>query len=240
MDRIAPTLRPDGKPAGHQRWQRLLFLHWPVPIDHMRALLPDSLEVDDYEGRAWVGVVPFTMRDVRPRFAPAVPGVSNFHELNVRTYVHEKGRPGVFFFSLDAAATIAVLAARIGWSLPYFRASMEMVERDSVTTYTSERWMAGKNRAVLSCEYIVGQALGTATAGTFEHFLVERYLLFVERGDRLRVGQVHHRPYPLRSVEVRALEQSVTQAAGIRGCEGEPHARSSDGVDVDVFALEEA
>src|SRR5215212_7393217 len=123
MDRIAPTRRPEDRPAGFQRWRHLLFLHWEVPAAAVQALLPAELDVDTFEGRAYVGVVPFTMRDVSPWWSPSVPGISNFDELNVRTYVHYKGsEPGVWFFSLDAASTLAVAAARAGWSLPYYRA----------------------------------------------------------------------------------------------------------------------
>src|SRR5262249_16954314 len=97
MDRIAPTRRPPDPPAGFQRWRTLAFLHWEVPAEGVAALIPQELSVDTFEGRAWVGVVPFTMKDVSPWWAPSVPGVSNFHELNVRTYVHLRGdHPGVW------------------------------------------------------------------------------------------------------------------------------------------------
>src|SRR5262249_29736982 len=135
MDRLAPTQRPDDRPAGFQRWRTLAFLHWEVPVDAARALLPEGLGGDTYAGRAYLGVVPFTMRDVSPWWSPSVPGVSNFHEINVRTYVHAGGRPGVWFFSLDAASSIAVIAARTGWHLPYHRASMEIDERDGEVIY---------------------------------------------------------------------------------------------------------
>ena len=112
IDRIAPTRRPEGRVAQRQSWLDLTFLHWRIPVAALRPLLPAALEIDTYEGDAFIGVVPFTMTGVRPLWAPPVPGISNFHETNVRTYVHLEGRdPGVWFFSLDAASRVAVTIA---------------------------------------------------------------------------------------------------------------------------------
>lgn len=237
MDRLAPAQRPDDRPAGFQRWRTLAFLHWEVPVEAVAALLPPGLEVDTFEGRAYVGLVPFTMRDVSPWWSPSVPGVSNFHELNVRTYVHAGGRPGVWFFSLDAASSIAVIAARTGWHLPYHRASMEMEETDGEVRYTSRRLWPGPKPADFAVRYRVGEALGHAVPDTFEHFLAERYLLFARRGGDLTVGQVHHRPYPLHRAEVIEVSESMVAAAGMPATSGPPHVLWSPGVDVDVFAL---
>ena len=237
MDCLSPSQRPADRPAGFQRWRSLLFLHWEVPLATLRPLVPAGLELDTFEGRAWVGVVPFTMSDVAPRWAPSVPGVSNFHELNVRTYVHANGRPGVWFFSLDAAGSIAVLAARAGWGLPYYRASMSLEQEGDGVKYRSRRLWPGPKPAELACDYTIGEDLGVAAPDTFEHFLAERYLLFAARGGRMRVGQVHHRPYPLRRADVTSVAQTMTRAAGLGDPEGAPHALYSPGVDVDVYAL---
>lgn len=240
MDRISPAERPKGRPAGFQRWRHLLFLHWEVPEAALRPLLPEALSVDTFEGRAYVGVVAFTMRDVSPWWSPSVPGISNFHELNVRTYVHHEGQsPGVWFFSLDAAKLVAVLAARVGWQLPYFFASMDLeVEGDEVS-YRSRRRAARGRPADFRARYRVGASIGAAAPGSFEHFLAERYILYsASGGGALRIGRVHHRPYPLQRAEVLELEQSVVQAAGLPAPEGAPHVLYSPGVDVDVFSLE--
>src|SRR2546425_10260967 len=120
IDRLSPTLRPNGRRAMFQRWADLLFLHWIVPADQITPLLPPVLTLDTFEGHAYIGLVPFTMTGVRPVWAPPVAPLSDFHETNVRTYVHLKGRdPGVWFFSLDAANTIAVRIARAVCKLPY-------------------------------------------------------------------------------------------------------------------------
>lgn len=238
MDRTAPSRRPDDRPAGFQRWRTLAFLHWEVPPDAIAALLPEGLSVDTYEGRAYVGVVPFTMRDVSPWWSPSVPGVSNFHELNVRTYVYVGDQPGVWFFSLEAASSIAVVAARTGWHLPYHRASMSMeIEGDEVR-YTSRRLWPGPKPAEFEVHYRIGPSIGEAQPGTFEHFLAERYLLFANSPDGLSIGQVHHRPYPLHQAEVVEVRESMVEAAGLPATSGPPaHVLYSPGVDVDVFAL---
>jgi uncharacterized protein len=238
MDRLSPAVRPEDRPAGFQRWRHLLFLHWEVPAAALVKLLPGGIDVDTFEGKAYVGVVPFTMLDVAPRWAPSVPGISNFHELNVRTYVHRGGRdPAVWFFSLDAASSVAVLAARAGWHLPYHRASMELDVRGDLVTYTSRRRWPGPKPADFRARYRIGEALGSAAPGTFEHFLAERYLLIADTGKGLEIGQVHHKPYPLHRAEVLEVEQSMSTAAGLPETSGPPHALYSPGVDVDVYAL---
>jgi uncharacterized protein YqjF (DUF2071 family) len=241
MDRLAPTARPDGRPAGFQRWRTLLFLHWEVPVPAVQALLPPGLTADTFEGRAYVGVVPFTMRDVSPWWAPSVPGISNFHELNVRTYVHQDGdRPGVWFFSLDAAASIAVLIARAFWHLPYHRATMDLAQDGDWVHYRSRRRWPGPTPAECEVKYRIGEDLGSARPGTFEHFLAERYILYARSGAGLSIGRVHHRPYPLRRAEVEQVRQTMVEAAGLPAPQGSPLALYSPGVDVDVYALEPA
>lgn len=240
IDRLSPLERPPGKPQGFQRWRTLLFLHWEVDPQALQRLLPRELTVDTFEGRAYVGVVPFTMRDVAPRWAPSIPGISHFHEMNVRTYVHWQGRnPGVWFFSLDAAGTIAVLAARAGWDLPYHRASMDMrIDGDRVR-YASRRLWPGPKPADLTVEYTIGASIGSATPGTFEHFLAERYILFAAGKRGIRMGQVHHKPYPLCRAEVHSLEQTMVEVQGLARPEGPPLALCSPGVDVDIYGLTE-
>lgn len=238
IDRISPTERPLGRPQGFQRWRTLLFLHWEVPESALRPLIPPELSIDTFEGRAYVGVVPFTMRDVAPRWAPSVPGISHFHELNVRTYVHHRGRdPGVWFFSLDAAGTIAVLAARAGWDLPYHRARMSLDVSGDEVRYSSRRLWPGPKPAELSVHYRIGEALGPAQPGTFEHFLAERYVLFARGRSGVRIGRVHHKPYPLQKVEVLEYAQSMVKVQGLPQPEGPPLALYAAGVDVDVFSL---
>jgi uncharacterized protein YqjF (DUF2071 family) len=143
----------------------------------------------------------------------------------------------VWFFSLDAAATLAVLLARIGWSLPYFRASMSMKIDGYDVHYKSRRLFPGPKPADLEARYRIGEPIGNAVPGTFEHFLAERYLLISARGGGLMLGQVHHRPYPLHKAEVSELTETMVAASGLPAPEGAPHVLYSPGVDVDVYAL---
>src|SRR5215208_5984323 len=121
IDRLSVRSRPTGWPIMHQTWDKLLFLHWPLPPESLRALIPTRLVLDTFEGNAWVALTPFTMWGIRPTLLPPVPWLSASHELNVRTYVHLDGVPGVWFFSLDASNLLAVLGARLGFHLPYFQ-----------------------------------------------------------------------------------------------------------------------
>jgi hypothetical protein len=178
------------------------------------------------------------MRDVRPWWGPSVPGISNFHELNLRTYVHHRGAdPGVWFFSLDAASSLAVLLARSNWSLPYHRASMAMARAADAVTYDSRRLWPGPKPAELTLRHRLGESLGSASAGTLEHFFIERYTLYALTPFGLASGRVHHPPYPLRRAEVLDLRESIVAAAGLPTPRGAPHVLASDGVDVEIFPL---
>ena len=126
IDRLSPALEPKQTAVLHQNWHHLFFLHWEIPAADLQALIPPRLTIDTYEGKAYVGLVPFTLTGVRATLTPPLPWISAFHEVNVRTYVHLQGRdPGVWFFSLDASSTLAVAAARAMYKLPYFDADMD-------------------------------------------------------------------------------------------------------------------
>jgi uncharacterized protein YqjF (DUF2071 family) len=244
LDRRALALRPIGRPVMYQSWRHLLFLHWEVPADPIRRLLPPGLEPDLFEGRAFVGLVPFTMRGIRPVGLPSVRGLSNFHETNVRTYVHGRGRgPGVWFFSLDAANAIGAALGRLWFALPYFfaRMSLEVEDRGGVLrlSYASKRLYPGPRPALTRIEAEVRSPVEPARPGTLEYFLAERYLLYSSsRGRGLFKGRVHHSPYPLQVAEVRSLEESALRAAGIGRPDAPPLAHYAGGVDVEVFGLE--
>jgi uncharacterized protein YqjF (DUF2071 family) len=235
IDRIAPTRRPHARPAGFQQWRDLLFLHWEVDADRLQAMIPLGLSVDCYDGKAYVGVVPFAMCEVRPwRWVPRWAAF-RFLECNVRTYVHCQGRPGVYFFSLDAASRLAVWAARTFWSLPYFHANMRMNRQDKEIEYRTVR---SKTNGAHHARYRIGAELGASQPGTIEHFLLERYLLFVSRDDRIQVGQVHHTPYPVFQVDLLNCEDRLMTAAGFGEPQGPPTLQHySPGVDVEIFAL---
>lgn len=235
IDRISSTRRPEGSAAGTQRWRKLLFTHWPIPVEAVRAVVPAALELDLWEGQAWVGLVPFAMEGVKPWWAPELVAFS-FLETNVRTYVTYKGEPGVYFLSLEAASTIAVEVARWRWGLPYHRAHMSMEEEGGEVTYSSTRY--GDPAASLKARYRLGELMGPSRPGSLEHFFLERYLLFVERGGEVLRGQVYHTPYPAQRVEVLELSEGLLQATGLPAPEGPPVlAHYAEGVDVEIFDL---
>ncbi|MGL5017061.1 MAG: YqjF family protein [Luteolibacter sp.] len=195
--RLAACQRPPGFPVMRQRWAGLLFLHWAVDPALIAGRLPLGLSVDTFDGKAWLGVVPFYMERVRPVGLPPVPLLSWFHELNVRTYVHDaEGNPGVWFFSLDCNQPVAVEIARRGFHLPYEHAAMTSVKSGNRIQYTSRRKSPDARDADYDYETpVVTQA---AAPGTLEWFLAERYLLFSSNpsGD-LFCGRVHHTPYQI-------------------------------------------
>ncbi len=233
VDRVAPGRRPHGPNVGTQRWRDLLFVHWSLPVEAVRAVVPASMELDTWEGHALVGVVPFAMERVRPGWLPDALSL-DFLETNVRTYVRVDGEPGVFFFSLDAASLAAVVAARIGFGLPYHHARMS-VDRgvDGRLRYESDRHGAD---AFLRAEWRTGAPLPASEPGTLQHFLLERYRLFVERDGVPWKGQVHHAPYPVVAVEALSLREGLVAAAGLPAPKGPPFcAHASPGVDVEVF-----
>ena len=198
-----------------QRWQRLLFAHWRCPLSDLRPLVRAPLEIETYQGEAWVGVLPFLMTGVRVRGMPPIPTANRFEELNVRTYVTLDGRPGIWFFSLDAASTLAVLGARAGISLPYFRASMHMSRHGETISYRSERWSIAGKPAAFACSYRPVGAAATPEAGTLDHFLTERYAFYSSNGNRLWRGDIYHPRWKLQRAEAAIDRNSMLAAAGL-------------------------
>ena len=197
-----------------QIWHDLLFAHWPIPVQQLRRLIPSQLPLDEFDGHAWVGVVPFRMSGVRARFLPPVPGFSSFPELNVRTYVTLDGKPGVYFFSLDAAHLPAVWAARATYRLPYFYARMNLENSRGEIRYQSER-LHPPQPAIFRGSYSPIAPVQFRQAGTLEHWLSERYCLYTVAENRVYRGEIHHEPWPLQDAKARIEENSMASVAGI-------------------------
>jgi uncharacterized protein len=214
------THRPWPLPSGPwimaQSWHDLLFAHWPIDSAQLRAHIPAALQIDTFERQAWIAVVPFRMSGVRLRLTPALPLLSAFPELNVRTYVVADGKPGVWFFSLDAQNPVAVAAARAWFHLPYFRARMYCKGREGWIHYASDRTHRAANPAVLHTKYRPTGEAFRSKHGTLEHFLTERYCLYAadSRG-RLSRGEIHHQPWQLQMAEAQFEQNSMTEAGGI-------------------------
>ena len=204
-----------------QSWRDLLFAHWPVPASVLRPLVPRELEVQERDGTSWVGVVPFRMADVAPRFVPAVPGLSAFPELNLRLYVEKDGKPGVWFLSLDAASSFAVWGARRFFHLPYFKARISMFEGADGIAYESER-LTTVHRARFSAVYGPTGEVYEAAPGTLEHWLTERYCLYAQTpAGELRRTEVHHVQWPLQPAAATFHENHLAEPHGFE-LAGEP------------------
>jgi len=198
-----------------QSWCDLLFGHWPVPVSALRPLVPASLEIDEFDGISWVGVVPFRMEGVSLKFAPDVPRLSAFPEINLRLYVSVNGMPGVWFLSLDATNALAVWAARRFFHLPYFNAKISISHTDSGFQYRSVR-SDDEQSAVFSATYGPKGEVYLAKPGSLEHWLTERYCLYVEdENGRILRTEVHHHPWPLQSAGVRIDENTLGNVHGI-------------------------
>lgn len=196
-----------------QTWHDLLFAHWPVDPGALRPLVPEKISLDLFECQAWVGVVPFHMSGIRGRGMPAIPGLSRFPELNVRTYVTLHDKPGVFFFSLDAASRAAVWAARRFYHLPYFFAEMPVKASGEITSYSSRR---RDGEAEFQASYAPVEGVKLSTRGSLDHWLTERYCLYTTHEGKVFRGEVHHQPWPLQRAQADITTNTMASASGIR------------------------
>jgi uncharacterized protein YqjF (DUF2071 family) len=220
-----------------QIWHDLLFAHWPLPPAVMRPLIPEQLKLDTFDGDCWVGVVPFRMSGIRSRGMPAIPGLSRFPELNVRTYVTYGGKPGVYFFSLDAANLPAVWAARTFYHLPYFHAAMTSEERDGSIHYSSRRHrMLAEFRGI----YRPTSEVQLRDKGSIEHWLSERYCLYTTHQGQVYRGEIHHQRWPLQDAEAELKVNTVAAAANILVPESAPLLHFARRLEVLIWPLRRA
>ena len=218
-----------------QTWSSLLFAHWRVPGDYMRDLVPDQLEIDTFDGSAWIAVVPFMMTGIRFRFLPPLPPAHQTLELNVRTYVRYGGRPGVYFFSLDAEKRLIVEAARRWYHLPYHHASMKM-KRATYTRYESVRTHVGSPDAALHSVYRPCSDPARSMPGSLEYFLTERYCLYaIDPYGRVLVGEIDHSPWPLQRAEGEFERNTMTEDLGVE-LRGNPLLHYADSIDVKLWS----
>lgn len=221
-----------------QSWLDLAFIHYRADARQVRALLPRGLRLQEFNGTAWIGVVPFRMVGVMRRPLPDIPPFSSFPELNVRTYVEFEGKPGVWFFSLDADSWPVVFGGRRIYGLPYFSASMQHQFGEGWYSFSSVR-RTGDAR--FEARYRPTSEVFFPAPGTFEHWATERYCLysFSDRHGIERV-EVHHAPWPLQRAELVIEESSMLSAASITPLMEEPVCHFSSGVHVVSFAKERA
>ena len=197
-----------------QSWHDLLFAHWRIDAALLRPLIPAALEIDKFQNEAWIGVVPFRMSGVRLRATPALPTLSAFPELNVRTYVTHGGKPGVWFFSLDAENAVAVSVARAWFHLPYFNARMRCETRNDWIEYASERTHRDATKAKLRARYRPIGEIFHPRPGTLDHFLAERYCLYAANPEgQVSRGEIQHAPWPLQQAQAEFRENTMIEAA---------------------------
>jgi uncharacterized protein YqjF (DUF2071 family) len=227
---------PDRSWVMGQTWDDLLFAHWRAAPDSLRALLPEGVELDLFEGEAWLGITPFRLTGLRPRGLPPFPFLSSFLELNTRTYVDVGGKPGIWFFSLDASSELAVEGARRGYKLPYHRAAMGAEERAGWFEYECRR---RESRAVFRGRYRASGDPFEAARDSLAHFLTERYCLYTTDAGRIKRAEIHHRPWPLQPAEA-AIEENTMPPSRIELLDDEPLLHFSARQDVVIWPLEDA
>jgi uncharacterized protein YqjF (DUF2071 family) len=237
IDRLSIRKRPGGVPVMHQNWGKLLFMHWPMPAESLRPLVPRGLTIDTFEGEAWVGVVPFTMWGVRASFLPPVPGTDEFHELNVRTYVHYEGVPGVLFLSMDANSALAVWGARSFYFLPYFNARINLEQKDETIIYDSHRTDRRAPAADFKATWTFGERLPESKPGSLEFFLTERYCLYTSHRDKIYRARIFHPPWPLRRAELTTHNSDVLEALELPAPADEPLLHYADAISVNIWPI---
>jgi len=221
----------------HQKWGKLLFMHWPIDANLLRPLIPAGLEIDTFDGSAWIAIVPFTMWDIRafPPYVPAMPGLNAMHELNVRTYVHLNGTPGVWFFSLDCNNAAAVFGARTFYYLPYYNSELTLEQADSKIDYSLDR--TDKPKANFRATWHIGTSLPTSEPDSLEFFLTERYCLFSEHKSELYRSQIHHQSWPLQTATLDSHTSTMIDALNLPEPTDPPLLHYAEEIAVEIWPL---
>jgi len=213
-----------------QKWLDLAYVHWRFDVDTVRPLVPRELEIDTFDGDAWVGLIPFSMRGIGLGRGPGVPYLGSFSEVNVRTYVKRDGVPGVWFFSLDVDRLLPAVVARLTYRLPYcWGRTSHRREDDTTITHVERRWPEHTEPT-----RIVVRAGRPIEPDALDVFLTARWGLYSPRRGGVRYAPVDHEPWPLREANLIELDDHLVRAAGLPAPTGEPHVRFSDGVTVRV------
>ena len=233
LDRLAARAKPAGEPVMQQTWENLLFLHWPIDPALLRPLIPEPLQIDTFEGRAWIGITPFALTNLHLNQLPAIPGLSSFDEINVRTYVHHREHPGIWFFSLDASKLIPTLAARLFFMLPYFKAQMAFGQTGGKYQFASLR--TSPPEASFEVKWRVGMRLRDPDVDSLAFFLAERYCYFaVDEGAVYRT-RIYHHPWILEEAFVEDYSSKMLASLGLPDPTIAPLAHFSRSMQVDIW-----
>ena len=233
LDRLVMRARPEGTPVMHQIWQNVLFMHWSFQPDEIRALIPGEFELDIFDDKAWISVTPFTVTHLHLHSLPPIPGLNSFHELNVRTYVHHKGIPGIWFFSLDASKLIPAMAARALFMLPYHDA--EVTFQQSAGEFAFELARSGSPAAHFRAQWSTGLRLRDPDVDSLAFFLVERYCHFALRDDTIYMTRIYHHPWILEEAVVSSHASTMIGALGISEPGTRPLAHFAREQNVDIW-----
>lgn len=222
-----------------QTWNDILFAHYPVKLEELRRSVPDVLPLDAWDGVGWIGVVPFHMTGIRLRGLPPIPGTDRFPELNVRTYVTLNGKPGVYFFSLDATNKLAVKVAQTLYHLPYRYADMKVKRMGSTIDYESRRRDGGD--AGLICSYKPISDPFYAPKGSFDEWVTERYCLYTlnKKGVPLRCD-ILHQPWLLQHAEAEFRQNTMLPKRGTTFLSDQPILHFSKKIEVRLWPLVKA
>jgi uncharacterized protein YqjF (DUF2071 family) len=230
-----PWPLPRGPWVMAQTWRDALFAHWPLPPVALRRFVPAGLALDTFDGAAWLGMTAFVVAGARIRGAPAVPRVSTFAEVNVRTYVTADDKPGVLFLSLDAASVAAVLGARAWFRLPYFFAAGQAEWRAGWMRFSSRREHRGAPAARFSARYRPAGGGRPPGGDALTRWLVERYCLYCGADRTLLRAEIHHEPWPIEAAEAVIDDNTLAEALGASLDESMPLTHYSSGVDAVIW-----
>jgi uncharacterized protein YqjF (DUF2071 family) len=235
---------PSGRWLISQYWNNLLFAHWPVPASSLAPLVPEGLQVDTFQGSAWLGIMPFWMDRIKFHGLPPIPGARSFPDLSLRTYVREErtGTQGVVCLSLDASNLLAVAAGRAFYRLPYHWAEMHMAQRtEREFSFFSRRRFAGRS-VVFKARYRglgPSRKLAENRPGTLESFLIERYCLFSTNRDGQPIrATLHHSSWPLEEAQAEIEQNNLAEVLGLQLPDQEPVLHYSRQLAVYVWSAE--
>jgi uncharacterized protein len=233
-----PWLIPNRPWVMKQTWYNLLFAHWEIDPEIIQSLIPKSLTVDTYNGKAWLAVVPFQMSGIRLRYLPEIPYTSEFPEINVRTYVTYQNKPGVYFFSLDATNYLAVQVAKTFFHLPYFFSKITVKNENEQIFYESKRLGSERDYHFKGIYQPVSEIF-YSEFGSLEYWLTERYCLYTTYQNRLFRGEIHHEKWPLQHAEADFLENTMVQIEGLSSFQSTPLLHFAKKIDVLLWSLDE-
>jgi hypothetical protein len=226
--------KPPGLPIMEQNWEKILFLHWPVEPTTIRPLIPPELEIDTFDNTAWIGITPFELTGLKLHPVPAIPGISSFKEINVRTYVHHNGKPGLYFLSLNASSLLPAWAARVFYHLPYFAAEIEFTGGEaSAFQFNCRRSQNPQTR--FAAKWTPGMRLRAPDTESLAFFLVERYCFFTQFESSVSMTRVYHPPWILDEAHLESCESTMLAALHLPEPTAAPLAHFSQGVNVQIW-----